>query len=545
MAVAVLGAGVVGLTTAFLLQRRGHQVVIYTRKEEKPIASEAACAIWLPFLSYPSEQGVEIVADERTKRWARRSWQRFQVLMGGDTGVNGVTLFEFVDPTTPDPYYADIVDGFRVRDDVEEIPASRRRLWQMRTFVIEMPKYLPWLRQEVAKLGARLEWRDLTTEGVQTLEQKVIFNCTGLGARELVGDSLLVPVKGQLLLFPPVPIDGSIGAGEFCIIPRSDSLAIGSLFLEGDDTTTENAGETGRLLAEASAWARSAFGQGVGLTDKLFSTADYRVVVGIRPCRRGGIRVAREDADGCTWYHNYGHGGSGVTLSWGSAEESVEHFEESVHRRLTSINPRRPMDVADVSIEVAHLDLSRLARPGDRGYLREQIEPSMRKAREIVRSLSEEQCRASIITLIDDKGVSRQQRQRVVPAIVGALRDCGVDYYCLESTLESCFDLVLPYLSARERKRIVRYRTRHEMMGCSDDIVVWYCLRLGVIDGWERVCVPCSTRNGSAMIPVIANKIISILPNIGPIREPERRAAMVLNEALGAEISAVCSPMFM
>ena len=46
--------------------------------------------------------------------------------------------------------------------------------------------------------------------------------------------------------------------------------------------------------------------------------------VGLRPFRKSGVRLERDELrDGRTVIHNYGHGGSGFTLSWGCAREVV------------------------------------------------------------------------------------------------------------------------------------------------------------------------------------------------------------------------------
>ena len=54
--------------------------------------------------------------------------------------------------------------------------------------------------------------------------------------------------------------------------------------------------------------------------------------VGLRP-GRSEVRVGREDlTDGIQCVHNYGHGGSGVTLSWGCAEEAAELVQQALKR---------------------------------------------------------------------------------------------------------------------------------------------------------------------------------------------------------------------
>src|SRR5207249_1748378 len=54
-----------------------------------------------------------------------------------------------------------------------------------------------------------------------------------------------------------------------------------------------------------------------------------RTVVGLRPFRPSGFVVRAEKLGGKIVIHNYGHGGAGITLSWGTAHLAVEEVAKT------------------------------------------------------------------------------------------------------------------------------------------------------------------------------------------------------------------------
>jgi glycine/D-amino acid oxidase-like deaminating enzyme len=103
--------------------------------------------------------------------------------------------------------------------------------------------------------GGRLVIQNFTDlNAVLGLSEPVIFNCTGLGAAALFGDSELVPAKGQLVFLPPDPaIDYmTIGGGDglLYMFPRSDVLLLGGTFELGDYSTHPDPVQSERIIAE-------------------------------------------------------------------------------------------------------------------------------------------------------------------------------------------------------------------------------------------------------------------------------------------------------
>jgi len=140
----------------------------------------------------------------------------------------------------------------------------------------------------------------------------LVVNCTGLAARRLAGDDAVVPVRGQVVHVRPRD-----GAAIPCIcdedeltyvLPRADVCVLGGTSAEGDDDVRVRESETADIVARCTR-----------LVPELEGAAVVGAHVGLRPLRRGGPRVERVG----DVIHCYGHGGAGLTLSWGCAAEVV------------------------------------------------------------------------------------------------------------------------------------------------------------------------------------------------------------------------------
>jgi D-amino-acid oxidase len=145
----------------------------------------------------------------------------------------------------------------------------------------------------------------------------VVVNCTGLAARELVPDPSVRPVRGQLVVVQNPGIDtwlvATDAAGEYAyLFPQPGGLVLGGTAeedvwsLEPDPATAE------AIVARCAALRPEVAGAKV---------LEHRV--GLRPTRPA-VRLERDALpDGRLLVHNYGHGGAGVTVAWGCAEEAA------------------------------------------------------------------------------------------------------------------------------------------------------------------------------------------------------------------------------
>jgi D-amino-acid oxidase len=141
-------------------------------------------------------------------------------------------------------------------------------------------------------------------------------DCAGLGARELVPDATVTPVRGQVVLVDQVGVDEWVSATldddtPTYVVPRLDTIVVGGTAEEGADDPEPDPATAAAILARATALVPALAGAPV---------REHRV--GVRPARPA-VRLEAERRGAQVVVHNYGHGGAGVTLSWGCAGEVV------------------------------------------------------------------------------------------------------------------------------------------------------------------------------------------------------------------------------
>ncbi|RYP86459.1 FAD-binding oxidoreductase [Nocardioides guangzhouensis] len=290
----VAGAGVVGLSCAVRLLESGHRVDVLARDLPLETTSAVAAAIWYPYRALPQD---------RVTAWSGATYAEFVGLAGEQgTGVRMVTGTEVFRQRQPDPWWRGAVPSL---DRETALPAGYRDGWTFVTPVVEMPVYLRWLLGRVEDLGGTVTRMNLSA--LPDGEDELVVNCAGLGARLLGADRSVVPVRGQVLYVEQVGLDRwwLESDGPTYVVPRSRDIVVGGTDDEGDWSRTPSPETAAAILARATA-----------LVPELEGARVLRHKVGLRPVRPA-VRVERAG----NVVHCYGHGGAGVTLSWGTADE--------------------------------------------------------------------------------------------------------------------------------------------------------------------------------------------------------------------------------
>jgi D-amino-acid oxidase len=247
---AVIGAGALGLTSARLLQDRGFDVILYARELPPDTTSNVAGAQWSPFTVHDTAR-VGPDYGPRFERVARFSHRYFQSLIGPTYGVRWIENVSLSEGP-PRPRTDEIADLFPECEDFTpgEHPFGSRWLRCFNTMFIEPAPFLNQLARDFLLRGGRIIVRAFHhRDEVLRLEERLVINCTGLGARALFGDDELIPIKGELVLLVPQPeIDYILLGGEFYMFPRSDGILLGGSRGVGDWSVTPDPAVVARII---------------------------------------------------------------------------------------------------------------------------------------------------------------------------------------------------------------------------------------------------------------------------------------------------------
>lgn len=317
--VTVIGCGVIGLTTAIRLREAGFCANIIAATLPPDTTSSVAAAIWYPYKAYP---------EDRVLDWGRRTFEEFVSL--SEVSESGIRMREGVElhyKPAPDPWWGSAVSGVR-RCERDELPAGRCDGHVFTVPIIEMPVYLGYLMERFAVAGGTVEQRAVPSLEKAAEGGQVIVNCAGLGAVDIAGDATMVPIRGQVVRVrnPGIErfwLDDENPRGVTYIVPRTHDCILGGTADEGGWDTEPNPKTAEEILSRCAE-----------LEPRLEGAEVLEHKVGLRP-GRPEVRLELEELPGgLPCVHNYGHGGSGVTLSWGCAGEAVDLVRETLGRSV-------------------------------------------------------------------------------------------------------------------------------------------------------------------------------------------------------------------
>ncbi|MEU8701431.1 FAD-dependent oxidoreductase [Streptomyces sp. NPDC048680] len=300
--VIVVGGGVSGLTTAVVLAGHGHRVRVWSRQPAAATTSAVAGALWWPYRIEPQER----VAD-----WSLASLRWYEELAARpqETGVRLVGGLHRGERLAALGAWAG-----KLKDVAESAEGLRCRLP-----LIDMPVHLDWLEEQVRAAGGSVERRTVASFDEAAAEAATVVNCTGLGARELVPDTGMRPVRGQLVMVENPGIDEWFTEADPAssvttyFFPQPGRLVLGGTAGTDDWSTVPDPRAAEEIVARCARVRPE--------------IARARIIghrVGLRPARDAGVRIEAEPLPGGgRLVHNYGHGGAGVTVALGCAEAAA------------------------------------------------------------------------------------------------------------------------------------------------------------------------------------------------------------------------------
>jgi glycine/D-amino acid oxidase-like deaminating enzyme len=237
--VAVLGSGVMGLSTARLVQEAGFPVMIYTAALPPDTTSNIAGGQFHPYAVFDDDSVTPAFMAQFT-RALDYSWRRFQIMVGEDYGVRWLPTY--VERRSPE---ARLLESFPPVNRLlrpAEHPFPLDSVLRYDTMYVEMGRYLRQMIRDVQIAGGKIAVRKFANRAeIEALPEALVFNCTGLGSRELFGDQILQPARGQLAILEPQPeVDYAFTGDPGYMFPRPDGILLGGTFeLDEWDTTPD------------------------------------------------------------------------------------------------------------------------------------------------------------------------------------------------------------------------------------------------------------------------------------------------------------------
>lgn len=351
----IIGGGVQGLTTGILFEYLGYDTQIITESvsyvdssEEPTVSSNLAAAS-----IYPVQVEADYTKNELIQ-YAESSFKPFY--KQENIPVRKHTHYYIAESPSMDIAVPPRMNAMSINQYAGYTPHRSGTEIQSGyicdEYFVEMPEYIPLLYDTYQSLGGTIHRQKVSREDISKLnQQSTIINCSGYGSRYLFADKSMKAVKGHILELPysnPAPIQFSYTyyPEEYShytyMYPRQDNVLLGGSYLKGDlDCSQEWTGESmekpidigGEPVPERLVTVNQDILQDI----YSFTTDEIHTTFGYRPYRERGFRI---EADENGILHNYGHGGSGVSLSWWSAVRVAE-LETTVSEAVLS-------DVANV-----------------------------------------------------------------------------------------------------------------------------------------------------------------------------------------------------
>lgn len=305
--VLVIGAGVCGLTTAICLAEAGLDVTIRASRLSPGITSVAAGAVWGPHL---------VEQSERVTRWGLDTLDTLlDLARQPGTGVRVCRGIEAARTRAEPPGWATELPGFRLCE-AAELPEGLVTGWQYRAPVISMPVYLEYLLNRFTGDGGAVRVGTVGSLAQATQAARMVVNCTGAAAHDLVPDPTVRPVRGQAVVV------ANPGLTDFLVAPTEDGTEYSYMFPHGDTVVLGGTEQPGSWSLDPDPeTSQRIVARCAVIEPRLAGAKILAERVGLRPARPQVRLEAERPGAGGLVVHNYGHGGAGVTLSWGCARE--------------------------------------------------------------------------------------------------------------------------------------------------------------------------------------------------------------------------------
>lgn len=349
----IIGGGIQGLSTGLLLEHLGHETTILTSDlayidgDDIPtVATDYAAASIYPVAVETEYEEDQLI--QRCRNTFTPFFERDNVPVRKHTHYYVYESEADFDGRVPDRMSAKPVSEYNgeipSRDD-KDVTSG----YVCEEYFVEMPEYIPALYETYLDIGGSIGHQTVESNRVTSLPGEYVFNCSGYGSRSLFDDESMRAIKGHILQIPydgdaPLPFSYTYTAEEYghytYMYPRKDTILFGGSYLEGDivDGTWSGESPMSPMRLDDKEIPERIVTVNADIIDEYveFEKSDISVKYGYRPYRSDGVRLER---DGRV-IHNYGHGGAGVSMSWWSAQQAINHIDTVSQSDLEEVADR-------------------------------------------------------------------------------------------------------------------------------------------------------------------------------------------------------------
>jgi glycine/D-amino acid oxidase-like deaminating enzyme len=327
--IAVIGAGTIGVSTAFNIIDTipNVQVTLLSDQFSPNTTSDVAAGLWRP-------HRVEDTPQQSLIRWGQDTWDHLIKLVMSDlskeTGTFLTSGRELFLGLEDDPFWKDTVLGYRSLTDAELklYPDRYKSGYFYTTIIADQTKYIPWLTGMFKVKGGKVKQVKVKDFGELT-GYDIVVNCTGMGSRDLCDDKMLQPIRGHVIKANAPWVKHFVVAPEekIHILCAYDKIVMGMTARNDTDPMFKEADRDHILSGCAE------------LEPSVVKATDLRDFLGFRPVRPVVRMEVEHRQIGNTVVpivHNYGHGGSGITLHWGCAKEATKLVKDIIFNSKNS-----------------------------------------------------------------------------------------------------------------------------------------------------------------------------------------------------------------
>lgn len=342
--IGVIGAGIIGTSSALALieSMPNADITLISEKFSPNTTSDGSGGLIYPYL--PGTTSSEKVS-EWMKQTTRLLEKHFRSPNAAKLGIGLLSvyyLFEDNESHKKSDFGEDFISYRKMTDKELKMFGDKWKSGEfVTTYYAESSKMLPFfLMKFKSMVSFVLSFHALIpqSKGGKVLQMKInsleeligkydiVVNCPGVEASRLVGDERARPIRGQVYRVSAPWIKHAVLAGKHYVIPNSDTVVLGGTAGYGDWNRDVNPNDSADIMEGCCQ-----------LFPSLRSAKVIREWVGLRP-GRDEVRLERQllSKSGKEMHvvHNYGHGGCGVTLFWGCAQEVVRNVNQIIDNKI-------------------------------------------------------------------------------------------------------------------------------------------------------------------------------------------------------------------